>query len=93
MSDNDSKFKNSRRRHADETAIKKQLAIAKQHGMTEYNKTLNTQTNRLNKKHAMDCGKPECMICGNPRRLRKTLTVQERKLFQDLDDKDRQEDQ
>ncbi len=92
MSDNDSKFKNSRRRHADEAAIKKQLAIAKQHGMTEYNKTLNTQTNRLNKKHAMDCGRPECMICGNPRRLHKTLTVQERKLFQDLDDKDRQED-
>jgi hypothetical protein len=85
MSDNDSKFKNSRRRHADEAAIKKQLAIAKQHGMTEYNKTLATQTNRLNKHHAMDCGNPQCSVCGNPRKINKELSHQERKLFQDLD--------
>jgi hypothetical protein len=37
------------------------------------------------KHHAMDCGQPGCMLCGNPRKVFKELTQQEKKLFQDLD--------
>jgi len=43
----------------------------------------------LAKHHAMDCGNPKCMLCGNPRRnawfKKERLTAQERRLFQDLD--------
>ena len=34
----------------------------------------------------MDCGNPQCFICGNPRKTHKDkLTVQEKKLFQDVE--------
>jgi hypothetical protein len=33
----------------------------------------------------MDCGNPKCALCGNPRKLYKELTPQEKRLFQDLD--------
>lgn len=37
-----------------------------------------------NKHHALDCGNPQCVVCGNPRRTHKhTLTLQEQRLFQD----------
>jgi hypothetical protein len=39
----------------------------------------------MSKHHAMDCGQPGCMLCGNPRKVFKERTQQEKKLFQDLD--------
>jgi hypothetical protein len=33
----------------------------------------------------MDCGNPQCPLCGNPRRINKQLTAQEKRLFQDVD--------
>jgi hypothetical protein len=34
----------------------------------------------------MDCGRPRCFMCGNPRKTHKDrLTQQEKRLFQDLD--------
>jgi hypothetical protein len=34
----------------------------------------------------MDCGNPECYLCGNPRKTHKdTLTPQEKRLFQDVE--------
>ena len=34
----------------------------------------------------MDCGRPECYLCGNPRKTHKDkLTQQEKRLFQDLE--------
>jgi len=34
----------------------------------------------------MDCGNPECFLCGNPRKTHKDkLTVQEKRLFQDVE--------
>jgi hypothetical protein len=34
----------------------------------------------------MDCGNPECFMCGNPRKTHKDkLTAQEKRLFQDVE--------
>jgi hypothetical protein len=80
------KYLNSRRRQKDENAIRKQSKIAKQHRASEYNPRETKQPHRYNKHHAMDCGNPECFMCGNPRKTHKDkLTAQEKRLFQDLD--------
>jgi hypothetical protein len=85
MANDLAKFLNSQRRHRDETAVKKQVKIAKAHGLTNKDKAVK-EPHRLSTHHAMDCGNPECYLCGNPRRTHKdTLSAQEKRLFQDLD--------
>lgn len=74
------KLKSSKRRYKDGVAVKKQAKIAKAHGAPV------EQTHRLHKRHAMDCGNPQCGLCGNPRHIHKDgLTQQEKRIFQDLD--------
>lgn len=85
MSTEHDKFVNSKRRHDDETKIKRQVKIAKQHGLG-FNDEVIKKPHRLVKRHAMDCGKPNCFLCGNPRKTHKDkLTQQEKRLFQDID--------
>lgn len=80
MSDENTKFNVSRRRLKDETAVKRQVKIANEYGIPV------TDAHRFHKHHAMDCGNPECPLCGNPRRTHKDkLTQQEKRLFQDLE--------
>jgi hypothetical protein len=80
------KIKHSKRLLKDENAIKKQTKIAKEHRLSEYTPSEVDQPHRFNKRHAMDCGNPECFMCGNPRKTHKDkLTQQEKRLFQDLD--------
>jgi hypothetical protein len=79
------KFLNSQRRHRDETAVKKQVKIAKAHGLTNKDKAIK-EPHRLAKHHAMDCGISGCPLCSNPRRTHKnTLTAQEKRLYQDVE--------
>lgn len=83
------KYLNSKRRYKDEVAIKKQVKIAKQHGV-RFNDQIIKEPHRLVKHHAMDCGDPGCILCGNPRRNKmfkenNRLTAQEKRIFQDLD--------
>jgi NADH:ubiquinone oxidoreductase subunit E len=79
------KFLNSQRRHRDETAVKKQIKIAKAHGLTNKDKAIK-EPHRLVKHHVMDCGNPDCYLCGNPRKTHKDkLTAQEKRLFQDVE--------
>jgi hypothetical protein len=79
------KFLNSQRRHRDETAVKKQVKIAKAHGLTNKDKAVK-EPHRLAKHHAMDCGIPHCPLCSNPRRTHKnTLTAQEKRMYQDTE--------
>ena len=79
------KFLNSQRRYRDETAVKKQVKIAKAHGLTHKDKAVK-EPHRLAKHHVMDCGNPQCPLCGNPRRTHKdTLTAQEKRLYQDVE--------
>lgn len=86
MSTQQDKFKNSKRRFSDETAVKKQSRIAKQHDPAGYSSPTEREPHRYAKHHAMDCGNPECYLCGNPRKTHKDkLTAQEKRLFQDLE--------
>jgi len=81
------KFINSRRRHKTDVAIARQVKIAKEHGLTQKDRAIK-QPHRMAKHHAMDCGNPECYLCGNPRKTHKDkLTAQEKRLFQDVDSK------
>ena len=85
MSKDEDKIKNATRRFNDENAVKKQVKIAKAHGLTDKDKAIK-EPHRLNKHHVMDCGNPQCPLCGNPRRSHKdTLTAQEKRLYQDVE--------
>ena len=85
MSNETAKFLNSLRRHKNDVAIARQVKIAKAHGLTHKDKAIK-EPHRLAKHHVMDCGNPQCPLCGNPRRTHKdTLTAQEKRLFQDVE--------
>jgi hypothetical protein len=87
MSNEQDRFKASKRRFQVDTNIKKQVKIAKQHGAFLYNHSLIKEPHRLAKHRAMDCGNPQCFMCGNPRRTDKDrLTTQEKRQLQELDD-------
>jgi hypothetical protein len=84
MSNDNDKFKHSKRLHKAWNAIKKQLKIAKTYGLT---KSI-AEPHRLAKHHAMDCGVSNCPMCASPRHNKTTkdkLTAQEKRLFQDID--------
>lgn len=84
MSTEQDKFKNSKRRLKDENAIKKQMKIAKEHKVTEFNPKLD-QPHRYHKHHVMNCGNPDCFMCANPRKIFKEKTIQEQRFEQDMD--------
>lgn len=84
MSNELAKFLGSQRRHKTDVAIARQVQIAKQHGLTNRDKAVK-EPHRMAKHHAMDCGRPGCMMCGNPRKTFKQVTAQEKRLFQDAD--------
>ena len=85
MSNETAKYINSRRRHKNDVAVARQVRIAKQHGFGFYDKAIK-EPHRLAKHHVMDCGNPQCPLCGNPRRTHKdTLTAQEKRLYQDVE--------
>lgn len=85
MANEQAKFLNSRRRHKTDVAIARQVKIAKQYGLGFSDKHIK-EPHRHAKHHAMDCGNPECFVCGNPRKTHKDkLTAQEKRMFQDLD--------
>jgi hypothetical protein len=79
MSTEQDKFNHSRRLQKDENAVKKQVKIAKEHGIPV------KDPHRLEKHHVMDCGNPKCVMCSNPRKTFKELTAQEKRMYQDLD--------
>jgi hypothetical protein len=79
MSKDEDKIKHSRRLAKDNSAMKKQTKIAKSHGVP-----IDTP-HKFAKHHAMDCGQPGCLLCGNRRKTFKELTTQEQRMFQDID--------
>jgi hypothetical protein len=84
MSNDTAKFLNSRRRHKNDVAIARQVKIAKAHGLGFHDKAIK-EPHRLAKHHAMDCGQPGCMLCGNPRKIFKERTAQEKRMYQDVE--------
>jgi len=83
MSDSETKLKKSSRISKDSNAAKRQMRILKQHGAVL--DITDDSVHRFEKKHAMNCGNPKCIMCSNPRKTFKELTPQEKRLFQDLD--------
>jgi hypothetical protein len=84
MSTEADKFNHSKRLQKNENAVKKQVKIAKAHGLTDKDKAIK-EPHRLEKHHAMDCGIPGCMLCGNPRKVWHELTAQEKRMFQETE--------
>lgn len=76
MSSEDQKEKHSKRRHKNEVVCEKQVKIAKAYGIKV------EEPHRFVKHHALDCGRSECIICGNPRKIFNEKTIQERKFDQ-----------
>jgi hypothetical protein len=84
MSNENDKFNHSKRLHQEESAIQRQKEILKNnHAPTEQKQF--QEPHRMSKKHALNCGNPKCILCGNPRKMFKELTHQEKKMFQDLE--------
>jgi len=79
MSNEVDKFKSSRRRLKDENAVKRQTEIARAHQAP-----IDTP-HKFAKHHAMNCGIPNCVMCGNPRRIFNEPTIQEQRMMQDVD--------
>lgn len=76
MSNELDKVKNSSRRHRDDTAVKRQVKIAK-----EFNIPVD-EPHKLVKHHVMNCGNPKCILCANPRKVLKEKTIQEKSFEQ-----------
>ena len=79
VADNKDKIQHSKRRQQDENAVQKQVKIAKAHLIPV------DEPHKLAKKHAVNCGNPKCVLCGNPRRMFKEPSQQEKRMFQDVD--------
>lgn len=77
MEDDVLELKRGRRRRLTTNAINRQKRIAK--NSVWHNNKLLEQPHRMAKHHALDCGRSRCHVCGNPRRLFKQRTLQERK--------------
>lgn len=78
MSNEIDKEKHSERLHKEKVKIAKQVKIAKASGLTDKE----IQPHKYAKKHAMDCGNPGCVVCGNPRKIFKEKTIQEQRAEQ-----------
>jgi hypothetical protein len=76
MSNEETKFKHSRRIFSKQVAVKRQEKIAKSHGIVE------KQPHRFFKHHALNCHTPQCIMCGNPRKIWKEDTIQEKRFKQ-----------
>jgi len=79
MSTEEDKIKHSKRMLKDDAAVKKQVDIAKQHGTSLANPHSYAKT------HAMTCGDSNCVMCGNPRKFWGAQTIQEQRMFQEVD--------
>ena len=84
MSNETTKEIRSKRLYAEEVKIQKQVKIAKAHGLSDKDKAIK-EPHRLAKQHAMDCGQPGCVMCGNPRKTFKEPTIQEKSFEQTQD--------
>ena len=76
MSKEEDKIKHSKRLHQEQTAIDKQVKIAKAHGINV------KEPHKLAKHHALDCGIPNCPVCSSPRKTTGEKTKQEQSFTQ-----------
>jgi hypothetical protein len=80
MSNEDEKLKHSKRILKTDNAVKKQVSIAKTFGLPV------NEPHKFAKRHAMNCGNPNCVMCANPRKTFNEKTIQEKRLEQNIDE-------
>ena len=80
MSNEIDKVKHSRRISKKRSATLKQVKIMKAHGIAP------KEYHRYAKHHSMNCGRPHCIMCSNPRRTWKEKTIQEKRAEQSTGD-------
>lgn len=73
MSNEFDKVKHSKRLHDDEVKIARQVRIAKEKHVEV------KEPHKFHKHRAMNCGNPKCIMCGNPRKVWKEKTIQEKR--------------
>lgn len=83
MSTQEDKDKHSRRFLDAETHIVKRAKLLKAKSIVHTGDTMDKQPHRLNKCSGMTCGNPDCVMCGNPRKIFKEKTIQEKSIEQD----------
>lgn len=64
------------RLHENKVHIKRQVKIAKAYGIDV------DTPHKLSKHHATNCGQPQCLMCGNPRKIWGEETIQEKRFKQ-----------
>lgn len=79
MSKEEDKVKHSRRQLQKESYIKRQVKIAKAHGI----EVKLGEEHYYAKHSALTCGDANCVMCGNPRKFWKEKTIQEKSFYQD----------
>ena len=77
MSHEEAKIKHSKRIHAKESAVAKQVKIAKAFGMKV------EEPHKFAKHHALDCGVAGCPMCSSPRKITGQRTIQEKRFYQE----------
>ena len=82
MSNEEHKIKHSKRLHKEESAIKKQVKIAKEVLGHQFNDKVIREPHRLAKHHVANCGDPKCVLCMNPRKSMGEKTIQEKRMEQ-----------
>ena len=86
MSNEQERIKHSRRISRTRDAEMRQVRIARAHGITV------KELHRYAKHHAMNCGRPNCLICSNPRRTWREKTIQEKKFEKQIAADNRRKD-
>jgi hypothetical protein len=82
MSNEDVKVKHSKRIHQKETTVKNKIKLAKAYKWTDVMK----QPHRYLKCSLFSCGNKNCVFCGNPRKIWKEDTIQEKRQKQKVND-------
>ena len=78
--DEQAKLKHSKRIQQKQNHVRKEVKIAKAHGIPVEN------PHELSKKSPVSCGNPNCLMCGNPRKMFKELSIQEKRSLQEMDE-------
>jgi hypothetical protein len=76
MSDTDSKVKHSKRIREKFNKLKHKMRIAKEYGLDH----ILQRPHKYHKTSMFNCGNGNCHMCGNPRKIWKEKTMQEKRL-------------
>lgn len=84
MSNEENKAAHGRRIQQKNRHIARQVRIRQAHKFPGITGKVDS-SHRYHKKSATTCGDSNCVMCGNPRKFFKELTMQEKRLIQDMD--------